>query len=202
MKLHKKIALISTVILLVLCIVTQWSSILPRYYKVKYYTGVSSSGLPEKMVSRMSQANPFLNNRYAVLINLAQPSSFSRLRVYDLRRQQTRFATRVMHGKRSGKVWATRFSNRVGSNMSALGRYVIVGEYKGRFGKAYRLTGLDATNSNALARSIVLHSSDYVSVDRIGRSEGCPAVSKEALNAMKPYLGEGTLVWLYIRTMP
>ena len=86
--------------------------------------------------------------------------------------------------------------------MSALGRYVIVGEYKGRFGKAYRLTGLDATNSNALARSIVLHSSDYVAFDRIGRSEGCPAVSKEALNAMKPYLDEGTLVWLYIRTTP
>jgi hypothetical protein len=57
-----------------------------------------------------------------------------------------------------------------------------------------RLDGLEATNSNARARAIVVHGANYVSPDmirqtgRIGRSDGCPAVENrfktEIVNAL------------------
>jgi hypothetical protein len=167
------------------------------YYRVKYYTGVKSGGSIKNAVKRTTQANPFFNKHYALLVDMSQPSKADRMMVYDIQRQQVVFSTRVMHGKGSGTHWATKFSNRLGSHKSSLGRYVIVQSYNGKFGEAYRLAGLDETNSNALVRSIVLHHSAYVRHDRIGRSDGCPAVSSQALALMKPYLQVGTILWIY-----
>lgn len=166
------------------------------YYRLKYYT--VKPPVASKIAARtVCGANPFFNQRYAILIDMARPSSQERLQVMDLQRMKPVLQTRVMHGKHSGSLFAAHFSNQIGSNKTSLGRYVVVGEYKGKFGQAYRLAGLDNSNSNALARSIVLHSSKWVSTDRIGRSQGCPAVSVSALASMKPYLHEGTLVWIY-----
>ncbi|WP_374221712.1 murein L,D-transpeptidase catalytic domain-containing protein [Hymenobacter sp. DG01] len=150
-----------------------------------------------KSLARLVDHNPFYNQHHALLINMTLPSSAPRLRVVDLQKGKIVFETWVMHGEGSGNVRATHFSNRQGSNQTALGRYVVVGQYRGKFGRAYRLAGLDDTNSNALSRSIVLHSSRYISRGHVGRSKGCPAVSQAALKTMKPYLQIGTLVWLY-----
>jgi hypothetical protein len=63
-----------------------------------------------------------------------------------------------------------------------LGKYSIGKDYVGRFGKAYKLYGLDATNSNAFARSIVLHKYDKVPYEEqdkaIVHSLGCPMVNE------------------------
>jgi hypothetical protein len=166
------------------------------YYRLKYYT-VEAHGSSKAAARAVCRANPFFNQRYAVLIDMALPSSEERLQVIDLQKMQPSLKTRVMHGRNSGSLFAAQFSNRMGSNKSSLGRYVVIGKYMGRFGQAYRLAGLDNSNSNALARSIVLHSSKWVSVNRVGRSQGCPTVSVAALTTMKPYLQEGTLVWIY-----
>jgi hypothetical protein len=167
------------------------------YYRVKYYTRVKSGGNIRNTVKRTALSNPLFDNHYALLVDMSQPSKADRMMVYDIQRQRIVFSTRVMHGKGSGAEWATEFSNRLGSHKSSLGRYVVIGSYYGKFGEAYRLAGLDETNSNALARSIVLHHSSYVRKDRIGRSDGCPAVSPQALNLMYPYLKKGTLLWIY-----
>jgi len=167
------------------------------YYNVKYYTRVKPGGNVRDAVRRTAQSNPFFNKHHALLVDMSQPSNADRMMVYDIQRQQVGFSARVMHGEGSGAESATRFSNHLGSHKSSLGRYVIVGSYQGKFGGAYRLAGLDETNSNALARSIVLHHSAYVREDRIGRSDGCPAVSPQALELMKPYLQQGTLLWIY-----
>jgi hypothetical protein len=193
----KKAHYLSIVLILFLvfvCLIVNFPS---NYYNVKYYTWVKSSKNIKDVVRRTAQSNPFFNKQYALLVNMSQPSNADRLMVYDIQRQQTIFTSRVMHGKGSGKALATKFSNQLGSHKSSLGRYVIVGSYRGKFGKAYRLVGLDETNSNALTRSIVLHHSAYVREDRIGRSDGCPAVSPQALELMNPYLEPGTLLWIY-----
>ena len=54
------------------------------------------------------------------------------------------------------------YSNENGSQLRSLGIYKIGAKYKGRFSDAYRLHGLQATNSNALSCNLVLHSDDCV----------------------------------------
>ena len=97
---------------------------------------------------------------------------------------------RVAHGKNSGELYATRFSNTPESGMSSSGLFKVLDAYIGDHGKAVRLEGLEpAINGNAFSRDIVLHSAEYVSLGyillnlvtfngpRIGRSNGCFVVS-------------------------
>jgi hypothetical protein len=170
---------------------------LAAFYRVKYWTPYAAKSPEPSEISRMACSNGFYNQHHALLVDMGLPSNAPRMRVLDMTKNEIVFKTRVMHGKGSGERWAVHFSNRMGSNMTSLGRYVIVGHYSGKFGTAYRLAGLDATNSNALSRSIVLHQSQYAKLNRIGRSEGCPAVSKKAMIEMTPYLTTGTFLWIY-----
>ncbi|WP_394345401.1 murein L,D-transpeptidase catalytic domain-containing protein [Hymenobacter persicinus] len=174
------------------------ASVWSVYYRLKYFTYDVVQRPHLKDVTRIVGHNPFYDQRHALVIDMALPSSAPRLRVYDLLRQKLVYQTRVMHGKGSGQIKATRFSNRISSQKTALGRYVIVERYLGKFGQAYRLAGIDASNSNALTRGIVLHSSRFFSRTHIGRSEGCPTVSLKAIQAMGKYLREGTVIWIHI----
>lgn len=75
------------------------------------------------------------------------------------------------------------FSNQFGSNATSRGAYISWEWYKGRYGTSIRLGGLDADNSNALDRAIVMHAADYARPEhverwgRLGRSNGCFAMA-------------------------
>ncbi|HMI07736.1 MAG TPA: murein L,D-transpeptidase catalytic domain family protein, partial [Flavobacterium sp.] len=75
-----------------------------------------------------------------------------------------------------------QFSNVNNSYSTALGKYSIGQHYNGKFGKAYKLHGLDETNSNAFLRNIVLHKLDTMpheeQEEKICNSQGCPMVSE------------------------
>ena len=121
-------------------------------------------------------------SRLAV-VDFDLPSTEKRLWVFDLATHQLLFHTLVAHGHNSGENEATHFSNTDESNMSSLGFYVTGTEYEGKHGQSLRLTGLDeGFNTNAAARSVVMHGADYVSEEfirhngRLGRSLGCPAL--------------------------
>ena len=64
-----------------------------------------------------------------------------------------------------------------------------------------RLEGLDPTNSNALARAIVVHGAWYVNEEMIGhsgmpgRSQGCFAVADSSLPEIIARLGPGRLIY-------
>jgi hypothetical protein len=85
----------------------------------------------------------------------------------------------------NGKVL---FSNVPGSGCSSKGVYRIGRPYIGNFGKAYRLFGLNATNSNAFTRNIVLHAYKGIPPHPNGKpickSEGCPTVNPEFLEEL------------------
>jgi hypothetical protein len=114
-------------------------------------------------------------------------------------------AYRTAHGRgsdpdRSG--WAKRFSNQPNSNASSLGAYVTLGVGHGfRHGTHVALDGLDASNSAAKDRAIIVHSADYCelpflrSFGMLGRSEGCFATSSKEFDRLLPYLGEGRLLY-------
>jgi hypothetical protein len=110
----------------------------------------------------------------------------------------------VSHGRGSDPEhsgWLQRFSNSVGSNASSNGAYVTGDYYHGRYGRSMRVSGLDYTNSNAQARAIVVHSAWYAEPHqiaqhgRLGRSEGCFAMSYTSLQETLARLGPGRFLY-------
>lgn len=109
----------------------------------------------------------------------------------------------VAHGKGSDpghRGWVERLSNVVGSEASSDGAYRTGDYYVGKHGRSMRLRGLDATNSNAEPRAIVVHAASYVSQGmvrthgKLGRSQGCFAFSDGDLDEVLTRLGPGRLL--------
>ena len=125
------------------------------------------------------------NQKIVFLIDMKVPSGKNRFFVYDLQKDEVVDQGLVAHGSGSetGIKGILKFSNVQNSNCTALGRYSIGKTYKGIFGKAYRLAGLEETNNNALKRAIVLHYYSAVPAEEqnyyISRSKGCPMVSEQ-----------------------
>ncbi|PIF45652.1 L,D-transpeptidase-like protein [Chryseobacterium sp. 52] len=136
------------------------------------------------------------NQDIAVFINFKTYSGKYRYFVYDLKNNKILQKAVVSHG--SGSVIKNsdvlKFSNTEGSYQSSLGKYEILNSYNGKFGKAYRLNGLDAGNSNAMQRAIVLHSLGCVQDDESPNpaclSLGCPMLSANALSETAKYLDQ------------
>ena len=131
------------------------------------------------------------------------PSSQPRFHVVDLRSGDTR-SFLVAHGSGSDPShtgWLHRFSNDPGSNASCEGAFVTQDYYVGKHGQSQRIVGLDATNSNALERAIVIHAAWYSNPDMIrthgmlGRSQGCFAVGEGDLNQVFARLGQGRMIY-------
>jgi hypothetical protein len=110
----------------------------------------------------------------------------------------------VAHGRGSDPAhtgWLERFSNEPHSYATSAGAYRTGGVYLGNHGHSIRLDGLDATNSNAASRAIVVHGAWYVSDQMIGehgmlgRSEGCFAVANSSLDEILNRLGAGRLIY-------
>ncbi len=126
----------------------------------------------------------------AFLIDMSIESGNNRLFVYDLQKSAVVDAGLVAHG-RCNQDWlkGRKYGNEVGCGCSSLGRYKIGKPYKGRFGLAYKLHGLDSTNSNAFKRFVVLHSHSCVPNAEVNplpicQSDGCPTVSAQFLNKL------------------
>ncbi len=110
----------------------------------------------------------------------------------------------VAHGRGSDPAhtgWLQRFSNAPSSHATSEGAYRTDGLYIGAHGRSIRLTGLDATNSNALSRAIVVHAAWYVSPEMarahgvLGRSEGCFALSQASTAEVLARIGSGCLIY-------
>lgn len=122
-------------------------------------------------------------SRRLAVIDYSLPSSTPRLWVFDLDSRRLLFRELVAHGRNTGELMATRFSNDLDSRTSSLGLFRTLDTYQGSNGYSLRMQGLEpGFNDRALERAIVLHGAPYVDEDhvkkfgRIGRSWGCPAV--------------------------
>ena len=115
----------------------------------------------------------------------------------------------VAHGRGSSQTQygiPTRFSNAFGSAATSLGLYLAENTYQftgHTGGRAYsamglRLKGVSGNfNGNALARGVVAHGAPYVTADRAGRSEGCPAMEEDRARHVLPKLADGGMVFLF-----
>ena len=138
------------------------------------------------------------------VIDYSLPSTQPRLFVFNLATRKLLFRELVAHGKNSGDVRATYFSNSPGSLATSLGLFVTADVYNGSNGYSLRLKGLEeGINDMAWDRAIVMHGAAYVSrtainaLGRLGRSWGCPAVRKEIAKKMIDTLRGGTAIFAY-----
>ncbi len=145
-----------------------------------------------------------IHSERLTVIDYTLPSSEPRLWVFDLARPRLLFRDLVAHGSGTGELLSKFFSNRPGSRQTSLGLFLTGDTYTGRNGYSLRLRGLEpGVNDRALERAIVLHGADYVSQEfarargRLGRSWGCPAVSKELARPIIDMIKGGSLVFAY-----
>lgn len=114
-------------------------------------------------------------------------------------------AFRTAHGRGSDPAhtgFAQKFSNVPESNASSVGAYLTAGQAWGsKHGPNVLLDGLDPTNSEVRDRAIIVHGADYcepaylAANGKLGRSFGCFAVSQADLNALRPDMDGGRLLF-------
>lgn len=157
-----------------------------------------------KEAKTFCETNAF-NPTVAFFTDMSLRSGRRRFFVVNLDKDSIVDAGLVTHGH--CQEYASRkphFSNEIGSNCTSIGKYKIGYKYDGSFGTAYKLFGLDTSNSNAFDRFVVLHSHSCVpeeeSVVGICRSEGCPTVSPEFLARLETIIDASPspiLLWVF-----
>lgn len=204
----RKKTIVSLIVLSSILLAAAW--IVPRFspYHLPVHL-LAKKEKPDNPVLKkvQSKSNELLDfceqNRYntsiAFLIDMSLPSGQNRFFVVDLKKDSILDAGLVTHGS-CGEIYLenVRFSNKSGSECSSKGRYKIGYHYKGRFGDAWKLHGLETSNSNAFERAVVLHSHSCVpasatgSLQSICNSFGCPTVSPTYLKKLQAYLNNTT----------
>lgn len=133
------------------------------------------------------------NTQYCFMVDMKIASGKKRFFVYNLNKDSIVLSGLVTHGSGTSQSNCIEFSNRANSLCTALGKYKIGSSYNGKFGLAFKLYGLDNTNSNAFNRFVVLHSHSCVPNEEtalfpICESWGCPTVSPAFLKELKIYI--------------
>jgi len=166
-------------------------------------TTVGQAAPAKRLMDYKLRSDPSSHPRYWAVVDFNQPSTSKRLYVFDTVAKKVE-SYYVAHGRGSEGAkddgMPEVFSNQNGSNSSSLGIYRTLNEYNGQHGRSLRLEGLEPTNSNVLARGVVMHTADYVSesfirqTGRLGRSEGCFAVEKAVGETIMNELKNGAYI--------
>jgi len=147
--------------------------------------------------------SPQFNQEYVFFADLRKPSNEYRFFVFNMTENKIINRGLCCNGKENANGEII-FSNAPGSNCSSKGAYKVGTPYFGKFGKAFKLYGLDSSNSNAFVRNVVLHSYKYMPRNpvliKIFNSEGCPTVSPDFLHELDGYITKSTKpILLYIK---
>ena len=147
-----------------------------------------------------------LSTEYCFLVDMNLPSGRNRFFIYDLKKNTIINSGLVSHGSCNETFLARpRFSNATKSGCSSLGKYKVGEFYKGKYGKSFRLYGLDDCNSNAYKRAVVIHGYDCVPDKEIYprvlcNSFGCVMVSYnffDKISRMISKTEKPIVLWIY-----
>ena len=147
-----------------------------------------------------------LSTEYCFLVDMSLPSGRNRFFIYDLKKNSIVNSGLVAHGSCNETFLARpRFSNGSKSGCSSLGKYKVGEFYRGKYGKSFRLYGLDDCNSNAYKRAVVIHGYDCVPDEEIYprvlcNSFGCAMVSYKFFDKISRVIGKSEkpiVLWIY-----
>jgi hypothetical protein len=165
----------------------------------------------KKISTRAATAAAFagahrFNTGVCFMIDMSIESGSNRFFVYNLQKDSVEATGLVTHGNCNEKWLAGRkYGNSVGCGCTSLGKYKIGNAYKGKFGLAYKLHGLDSSNNNAFNRYVVLHAHGCVPEGEVKpypicQSNGCPTVSPLFLQQLAKVIDaskQPILLWVY-----
>ena len=146
---------------------------------------------------------------YLYFVDLGLPATAKRGYVFDMEKLQIvdgPFTVAAGRGSQKDGGVPTKFSNAARSAASSLGLYVTKALYSfsgHSGGRAYRSVGLrldgksTGFNDNAMARGVVAHGAPYVTPNKAGRSQGCPAMEPSRAARLLPKLAEGAVTFLF-----
>ena len=124
-----------------------------------------------------------MNEHYALFVDYGIPSGTPRLFIWDFQQKKIVASTYVMHGPGGGSTdEQPKFSNRPGSNCSALGRFLITKENGNRNKHGFRIKGSSFwVDRYCWMRYIPLR----------GKScQGCVTVSSRGMNYLWPLINK------------
>lgn len=159
--------------------------------------------LPQARAALERHGASIANRDLIGLVDFSAPSKAARFYMVNMPAGEVVSSHLVAHGRGSDPAnsgWVQHLSNRPGSNASCEGAFLAGEAYYGEHGRSRRLIGLDPENDQAEARAIVIHAADYVSASmaanqgRVGRSQGCFAVSRAEIGQVLEMLGAGQLL--------
>jgi len=157
-----------------------------------------------KAAKQYAKSNGY-DTTYAFLSNMGMLYNKKRFFVINLVTMKVEQSGLVSQGRGKGvSIYDKQYSNKADSKCTSLGRYKISGKYKGGYGNAYKVIGLDPSNSNAYKRNIVIHPMTCIP-DKEGIapacvSEGCPAVSTKFFNSLSKIIDsrkQPVLMWVF-----
>lgn len=165
---------------------------------------VLSPAILKRALEALNRHSSVIPNHHTIAIaDFSLPSRAARFHLLDVASGRVS-SHLVAHGRGSDPAhtgWLHRFSNAPRSHATSAGAYRTDGLYTGAHGRSIRLTGLDATNSNALGRAIVVHAAWYVSPEMarahgaLGRSEGCFALAGASMPEVLGRIPSGCLIY-------
>ena len=147
-----------------------------------------------------------MSTEYCFLVDMSLPSGKNRFFIYDMQRNSVAYAGLVAHGSCNETfISHPRFSNSPKSGCSSLGKYKVGEFYRGKYGKSFRLYGLDNCNSNAFKRAVVIHGFDCVPDKEIYprvlcNSLGCVMVSYKFFEKISKTISKSEkpiVLWVY-----
>ena len=148
------------------------------------------------------------NTRVALMMDLGCHTGRRRFVVWDFQQGGVLHSFPASHGSGSAQSHVrsayAKCSNEDGSHLSSIGKCLIAERYGGRYGVAYRLDGLEESNSALRERCVVLHGWRYTTsfpiypFPTVG-SWGCPVLSRRAMRIVDEILQreKEVVLWMY-----
>jgi hypothetical protein len=199
-------------------LVTGYGLATPDKVEKEMFRAPASRLQPERLKQKAAEAKAFCrehsyNTDFCLLADMSIHSGYERMVAWNFKTDTIEKSLLVGHGCGQNR-WsyddskeAPVFSNKDGSHCSSLGKYRIGSRGVSEWGIKikYYLYGLDATNSNAYKRFIVLHSWEKMPEAEVypdGSPEGwgCPTVSNPDMKYLDNKLSatkKPVLLWMF-----
>jgi hypothetical protein len=169
----------------------------------------------EKIHLRAAEALQFskkngMDTGVCFMVDMGIHSGKNRFFIWDFKAKKIIHSGLCCHGMGLGSTEVKPiFSNKEGSYCTSLGKYATGKKAYSQWGIHihYKLKGLEASNSNAFKRIVVLHSYDPIEEKEIypehlpmGWSLGCPVVDNKMMTTIDKILSKKkkpVLLWIY-----